>query len=290
MHISELPSWYIRIPFVETGYRTCMTATECIRSLFKIHNETVNIWLHFPICLAFVPYCGYLMSTLPTSKYPLDTAIVYISVFFGNFCTLFMSGMCHTFYCMSNKVHDICWFMDFVGILTGILGGGIGICYFTFYSHTTILLFYLFIFLLLYPILIYTTFKKYKKHLSCLPMTPDDGFPEFCGPLILFNFVSWISIIIVSKAMLPEYSTVDIYKKAWILETSCPIILCVGTVMQLTHFPEKYLTAGTCDIVGHSHQFWHLCSLILMWVWIHAITTHYEARITYAWPLSAASP
>ena len=31
---------------IETGYRACLGYDDCIKSIFKLHNETVNIWTH----------------------------------------------------------------------------------------------------------------------------------------------------------------------------------------------------------------------------------------------------
>ena len=40
---SELPPWFSSYPYVQTNYRANYTARMCVRSMFQLHNETVNI-------------------------------------------------------------------------------------------------------------------------------------------------------------------------------------------------------------------------------------------------------
>lgn len=40
---SELPPWFTNYPYVQTMYRANYTAAMCVRSIFQLHNETVNI-------------------------------------------------------------------------------------------------------------------------------------------------------------------------------------------------------------------------------------------------------
>ena len=42
----ELPEWYAPYPFIFGGYRIGYCATDCARSVFALHNESVNIWSH----------------------------------------------------------------------------------------------------------------------------------------------------------------------------------------------------------------------------------------------------
>ena len=46
---------------IETGYRACLGYDGCIRSIFKLHNETVNIWTHL---LGFLFFFGLMVKDL----------------------------------------------------------------------------------------------------------------------------------------------------------------------------------------------------------------------------------
>ena len=43
---SDMPKHLQFNPHIRTGYRPLMTVGQCLRSLFYIHNETVNIMTH----------------------------------------------------------------------------------------------------------------------------------------------------------------------------------------------------------------------------------------------------
>lgn len=46
-HVSQVPLWMQWDPYISHGYRTQLNSfKECFRSLFYLHNESVNIWSH----------------------------------------------------------------------------------------------------------------------------------------------------------------------------------------------------------------------------------------------------
>jgi predicted membrane channel-forming protein YqfA (hemolysin III family) len=261
----ELPGWYSTQPFVKYGYRNCCSFRDCSLSIFKKHNETINIWLHLPVSIALVPYILYKMPPDPTNF------ILYLSVFIGNVQILLTSTICHTYFCHSRKVHNICWFADFIGMLTGVLAGGTGFIYYSF--KLEIARWVIGSMVLLYPILLWITWSKYKTHTETLPLSPREGFPEFVGPLAGFVAACWIAPLIAAKVTDPAYTHNPELVHAWNLSASCVLILFIGGLFQGSNFPEKFT-----DKLGHSHQWWHLCSSLLTFVWVEAITTHHLAR------------
>ena len=285
---NELPAWYSKERYLLTGYRRCRSVSSCAKSIFKVHNQSVNIWLHLPISFLLLPYFAYVFKQLPESNSDWDTTVVYLSVVFGNVSTLFLSGICHTFFCLSQRVHNICWFMDFVGLLTGILGGGVGVGYFSFKCHHEYLIAYFVLMACMYPLMIVVTWRRYWAHVGTLPLDPDYSFPEFVAPLGVFNLFSWIMVLAIDKIAFSEYTREPAFVLTWNLSAACPVILIVGALIQYFNFPDKFVKPGTVDIVGSSHQLWHLCGMSLMFVWIHAITSHYQARQDL--PCSQGSP
>ena len=43
----------LRQPFILTSYRANQDLAECFMSLFRLHNETLNVWLHLIGALGF---------------------------------------------------------------------------------------------------------------------------------------------------------------------------------------------------------------------------------------------
>ena len=55
VHADEAPSWTIDNPHLISGYRNdCHNFLNCFLSLFRRHNETLNIWTHFLGALCFI--------------------------------------------------------------------------------------------------------------------------------------------------------------------------------------------------------------------------------------------
>lgn len=279
--VTELPPWYTRERYVNRGYRRCRTLKACACSAFRLHNQTVNVWLHLPTSLLLLPYAMYQMSKLTHSDDTMDAQVVYVSVIFGNVTTLLVSSMSHLFFCYNRRVHNICWFADFVGLLVGILGGGIGLGYFSFRCHPRLLGTYAATMATAFPLVLRHTWNLYTSHVGTLPLVPDDSFPEFVMPLGVFNLLSWISVLVIDKVYLSEYTNMPLFEKAWNTAAMCPIILLTGALIHYLNFPESLLPPGTVDIIGHSHQLWHVCAAALMVVWIHAVTQYYDAHVTH---------
>ncbi|XP_078355248.1 membrane progestin receptor gamma-B-like [Oculina patagonica] len=100
-----------RIPFIVSGYRRPgLSFWECIRSLLRSTNETINVWSHL---LALVLFVSVNMTSLPTDDpffLPLISFAVGISVLY------FTSSFAHLFNCMSENSHRICFFFDYAAI------------------------------------------------------------------------------------------------------------------------------------------------------------------------------
>lgn len=66
----DLPQWMQTDPYIRRGYRRQLDSFEaCLRSIFYLHNESVNIWSHLAPTLAYlVVLLATDISTLRDSK------------------------------------------------------------------------------------------------------------------------------------------------------------------------------------------------------------------------------
>lgn len=133
----DIPSQF-RDPFITDGYRKpgC-SFWQCCRSIFEVHNETVNVWSHLAAVLLFGIF------TVPVFKThnPLNDYFVYplLSFAVGISAMLIMSSAAHLFNSMSSKVRHICFFLDYAAISTFTFTAG---QVFFFYSRPTNTTFY----------------------------------------------------------------------------------------------------------------------------------------------------
>ena len=107
---NQMPEVF-RTPFIVSGYRRPgLTFCECIKSLLRSSNETINVWSHL---LALVLFVSVNMTSLPMTDsffLPLISFAMGISVLY------LMSSSAHLFNCMSEDSHRICFFFDYAAI------------------------------------------------------------------------------------------------------------------------------------------------------------------------------
>lgn len=123
-------------PYILTSYRPLTDSyLGCYKSLFAIHNQTVNIWSHLLGSLIYAAAGIHLWHSL-ASRY--DTFSIGDFVAFGCYfssvvlCLGFSVGF-HLFANHSHEVHNRHLFLDFLGILGLIVGSWIPGIYYGFY-------------------------------------------------------------------------------------------------------------------------------------------------------------
>lgn len=214
--------------------------------------------------------------------------ILFLSNIFGNILPIFLSSFCHQFYYINKKWHLICWYLDFIGILTGMLCTGLSFIYLVFYCIPILIYILTYILIICYIISLQLCWKQYYyRCYSKLYLYPYDRFPEFSLILTSYGWIATILPIFLVLILCYEYRSIYLFQKILLYSISGPIIMSFGIIIFAQgNFPEKYtkiwgLSEGFFDIIGHSHQFWHLISAILQFCWIIVLQQHFHARIEY---------
>lgn len=241
--------------FILTGYRTEHTVFDCVKSIFSIHNETLNIWTHL---LAFF-YWSHVYNTLEERTWyrkadELSQAIV--SVGYG-ICLLMplSSAMYHTF-CDAQtcccfhagpakdawSVANVFLRLDLFGIYALFYARSLMEGYLAMYCHRSHWILFqmcsLITFAVLAPIGLWTT--------KLWPMVP--SFVLVHVPIIVILCTeSWWS----DRALL-------LHVVFSLLGTVCFV---VAFAIYRRRWPESKWP-GQFDIIGSSHQIWH----VLTWL------------------------
>ena len=246
---NQIPEVF-RTPFIVSGYRRPgLTFWECIRSLLRSSNETLNVWSHL---LALVLFVSVNMTSLPTTDpffLPLISFAVGISVLY------LMSSSAHLFNCMSEDSHRICFFFDYaaIGFYTFTAGQAM-----FFYSrtagasawavHDSLTVFQS----------ISTFFSFFITFLCCAsnhPLCKDYKALLRVGVLA----VNWLVItspytvrILLCENADPAYNRIStVYFKRH-------VVFCgLGAALYATRVPER-LMAGVFDNFGQSHNLAHI--------------------------------
>lgn len=239
-----------RVPFIVSGYRSPgFSFWECIRSLLRSSNETINVWSHL---LALALFVSVNMTSLPTDDQfflPLISFAVGISVLY------LTSSFAHLFNCISEKFHRICFFFDYaaIGFYTFTAGQAL-----FFYSRTAgasarVIYDSLAVFQT-----VSTVFSFLATLLCCASSHPRW---RNCKSVLRVAIlaVNWLVItspytirLLLCENLDPAYNGVSmVYFKRH-------VVFCgIGAVLYAARVPERLMT-GVFDNFGQSHNLAHI--------------------------------
>jgi predicted membrane channel-forming protein YqfA (hemolysin III family) len=222
----------------------------------------------------------------------LDRVVVFAVFICANVFPMFSSAFCHNFYCVSKETHLFCWYFDFLGMLTGMFIGGIGHMYFAFYCQKEIAMYYAILLAVLYVVAFSWCWSKYSVRLRRDKLVPKDRFPEFSFSLTAYVcFASYIPVAVTYYC--DEYTSEGPLNDLFFYAVLSPVLLSLGIVVfaqgglperffgPKLGFPENFF-----DMVGHSHQLWHVTSATVLFNWVYVTVRHFEIRIQQSCPIS----
>ncbi|RUS23678.1 hemolysin-III related-domain-containing protein [Jimgerdemannia flammicorona] len=133
LKFEELPEEWQENKYVLTGYRFCTSSSQCLRTIFAVHNETMNIWSHL---IGFIFFAGLGVYTF---NFHHDIAsstdrLVFLLFFLAAAKCLVCSTLYHTFIC--HHQHNIKTFaatLDYIGIAALITASVLVMEYYGFY-------------------------------------------------------------------------------------------------------------------------------------------------------------
>eukprot|EP01038_Epipyxis_sp_PR26KG_P004089 gene4089-5837_t len=286
---NDIPCWHFTHRGIVGGYRKCETFQSALISLFYWHNESINIWMHYitSSLVLIISYYSFLWfgsdNIIPTAV--IDGKFLFASVVIGNVIPMFLSAFCHQFYCVNRNWHKLCWFLDFIGILTGELSSSISFNYLVFYCDRSIFHILSVSVVVLYIISIYLCWRQYNGRLQSFNLEPKDRFPEFSKYLSIYGALASLLPVVLAVILKKEYILDANLRYVFLCSCSGPIIMALGIILFAQgHFPERFckqwkLPLNYFDIIGHSHQWWHAVSAFLMLYWVFTLKFHYESRM-----------
>lgn len=286
---SDLPPWHFQHRQLYSGYRKSpVSFYEATITLFQWHNESINVWLHIigPILLfVFTRHITSDFQDIINIGTVIDHIFFFVSVISGCILPLLISATCHQYYFMNKKCHEFCWFLDFTGILLSMFTGAITFMYFSFYWKKYLMIICCTLVSIGCMATYHLCWNRYINRVRQDVLIPCDRFPEFsfylstCAAALLFAEVA--VVILVEQ----EYIYHPSYRWIMIQTVMSPVISTIGIVIFARGgFPERFcknfgLHEGFFDMLGHSHQIWHLLSALTMFNWVHILVDHYELRV-----------
>jgi predicted membrane channel-forming protein YqfA (hemolysin III family) len=132
----EIPTFLQGNPYVKSGYRVYLSTKACLRSLFWLSNESVNVWSHLIMFLYFVVACIW----MNTVVIPEVLSTWWDHVIFTLYLTCFQVSMgcsaCyHLFNCCGADTYTWWLRVDLFGVTLAICGCYIPGVYYAFFCH-----------------------------------------------------------------------------------------------------------------------------------------------------------
>ncbi|KAI7907192.1 hemolysin-III related-domain-containing protein [Cokeromyces recurvatus] len=271
--LEELPKDRRENQFVLSGYRFYHTSKDCLLSLFKLHNETMNIWSHL---LGFFFFL-YLSVHIFTRKFPeasnLDL-LMFIAFCFSSLLCLLCSSVYHTFICHSaHHIKSFTATLDYIGITFLITASISMVVHFGFYCEPIPRARYIIFSCLIGSIGVILPFFRFFDTKRYRPLR--------IGLFVAMAFSSIVPLLHLStlKGLLV---TLSFLKPVLI---GCIMYTC-GVIVYGKRFPEKFFP-GKFDATGMtSHAIWHI--FVCLGIFFHYLGSFqfYNKRESYGCMLS----
>jgi len=258
----ELPEWAKDNEYIHKYYRPISPSfIHAFSTVFRIHNETGNIWTHLLAFMMFIYAAVHYAVLLPNDKFtdPLIEKTIFMTFFFGACICFGFSWTFHTVCCHGNRVSCIFAKLDYSGIALMVMGSKVPFLYYSFYCDTVWKFVY---------ILIMCTLGT-----MCVLMSQSETFsqPEYRGLRAgIFSGLGLSAIIPVTHIFIQfgfYHSFYDTY--LWCM-VAMALFYLVGAAIYASRVPERF-APGKFDLIGHSHQIFHCFVVIAACFHMYAI-------------------
>lgn len=132
----DLPAWRRDNAFILSGYRQSHGSyAHSFRSLFYLHNESVNIWSHLLGAIVFLASAAYVDRVVrPRYESASSADVLVFACFFGG--AVVCLGMSATYHTLSNHSDTVSKWgnkLDYTGIVALIVGSYVPALYYGFF-------------------------------------------------------------------------------------------------------------------------------------------------------------
>lgn len=246
----ELPEWSKHNKYLKYGYRL-PNQSFCyyFKSIFKIHNEIINIITHLiPAIIFFILIIYSNINHIVGNN--IGDNIALNMFLFSEFLCFFISSIMHTFFPYSEKVCNILIRLDYFGISLSILGFYTIFIYYAFYCHEIIQIVYYTVSYTLGIITIIT---------NCFSRFAIPYRYKMLRAMVFFSFCGSILIPLFHR-ILEDYDNEAAFSIELKYSTLTGILVGLSLFFYITHIPEKYTKQKIFNYVFTSHQIFHVLS------------------------------
>jgi len=278
LNFHELPDWLQDNSFVLKYYRPPMSFLECFYSIFRLHNETGNIWTHLAPALGLFLSIFYYILIVDSSTFSqgLTEKLIHCVFFTGCFSCLGLSALFHTVHIESKK--SLCCYvkLDYSGISLMMMGKCIPWLYYTYYCNKFWQVTYI------TAILIFNGSVALSFALKPADKQEEDGYGNkqvktgFWRVVTFFFMTIPCLVPIIHAGFREGFIRMFITGDFWAIVLMF-IFYMVGAGMYAARVPERF-APGKFDMVLHSHQIFHICVVLAAVFYYYCILTLQKSR------------
>ncbi|KAI9014597.1 hemolysin-III related-domain-containing protein [Phycomyces nitens] len=268
LQFHELPAEWQENEYVHSGYRFYQSSRACLRSIFMIHNETMNIWSHllgfiFFACLSIYGFHSH----FPGASF--NDRTIFMTFCLSALKCLFCSSIYHTFICHSrHTVKSFTATLDYMGIAFLITASVLVTEYYGFYCKPSIQARYMVFTSIVGSIGIFTPFLKCWDTREYRPL----------------RIAVFLSMAISSSVPVFHLFLMNGFGPTWSFLKLAAVSVAMyifGVFIYVNRFPEK-MYPGRFDFAGMtSHAIWHI--FVCLGIFFHYLASlnFYANRYTY---------
>ncbi|KAL0965820.1 hypothetical protein UPYG_G00286190 [Umbra pygmaea] len=254
----QIPLFMKENPYITDGYRAHLQSKLCLKSIFILSNETVNIWSHLlGFLLFFLLGVNDMCAVLPASGAKREDYVIYcIALFCFQVCMLCSVGY-HLFSChLSEKTCRHWLALDYAGISVGILGCYVPGVFYAFYCITfwrqvylvTVLALILAVFLAqIHPHYHSREWRHQRTAIFC-SVACYGVIPAVHWVWLNGSFSSAVVQLFLPRVMVMY------------------LIAGAAFLFYISKVPECYFP-GQLNYLGASHQVWHVLVVFMLYWW-----------------------
>ena len=249
----ECPSFLQSNENIKAGYRVHLSTMQCLKSIFMLTNETVNIWSHLLGSIMFLFNIAHVnLFILPGCKNSnvWDHIIMTSFCVCVLFCLLFSAGF-HVFCCQSQEAYNKWLRLDLIGITLSLWGCYIPSIYYGFYCYKLWEKFYTGSIVMMMTLNM--VFHWYARK-------SDSRSIVFFCLLVLFGIIPVIHWTYLLGGLGHPLAQLFIPRVVVMY-----MICAAAFIFYISKIPERFFP-GWFDYVGASHQTWHVL-ILAAFVW-----------------------
>ncbi|XP_054158941.1 adiponectin receptor protein-like [Oppia nitens] len=261
----QLPDWLQDNDYLRSGHRPALKSVPvCLRSAFRLHSETGNIWTHALPALWFALMFAINGTTVHPNQQPVDNLLIGL-YYTGAIVCLSLSAMFHTLCCHSRPVSKLCQKLDYMGISIQMLFSMIPALYYIFYGQPGAQLTY---------ILAGICMCTVSTGLSVWDKFGEPDYRPF--RTVVFMGYGLSNLIPIVHWLIQMDSRLLV---SFLLVITQGSLYTLGSLIYVCRLPERYVRAGRCDYLGQSHQLFHLMIALALYVHLCGISSLVNIRL-----------